>query len=168
MTNNYAFAERLERRIKSLPEFFQPIAYGATVIVGFMVARGALFVFPIAVIYVLVTSKTPIADLAKAAALLLIVIGAGALSGLAYSLIGRYLRRQGAVGAYLAGVVTVTPYMLVLIHISVDKLSDPLLHRADSFDYMIAAGLSVFFGTIIGYGFYRTDRKRAVLSDGAT
>jgi hypothetical protein len=87
----------------------------------FIVARGAVFLFPIAVVYVLLRSSTPLADLTSFAALLLIAIFAGGLSGLMYSLVGRYLRRLGLVGYYLSAIVTVAPYLIVLVNLGLDR-----------------------------------------------
>jgi hypothetical protein len=162
MADINSFAIELERRVKTLPEFFQPIAYGALIILFFMGARGALIVFPIAILYVLVTSNTPVADLEMGAGLVLLAILGGALSGLSYSLVGKHLRRGGTVGAYLAGIITVAPYILILIHLGFDDKPATLIRSADAWGYTIAAFLSVFFGSIIGAGFNRTDRKREI------
>jgi hypothetical protein len=53
---------RLQGWIDTLPEFWQPIASGASAIVAFMAVRGATFLLPIGVIYVFVTSSTPLLD----------------------------------------------------------------------------------------------------------
>jgi drug/metabolite transporter (DMT)-like permease len=160
MADVASYANELERRVKTLPEFFQPIAYGALVTLFFMGVRGALVVFPIAVVCVLVTSKTPVADLTMGAGLVLLAILGGAFSGLSYSVIGKYLRRSGTVGAYLAGITMVAPYMLVLALLGLDEKPPTLVHSPDGWDYAIAAFFSVFFGSIFGAGFSRTDRAK--------
>ena len=76
---------------------------------GVHTVRGAAFLLPIVVIYVLVTSSSPLFDLARVAGFLLIAILAGALSGLMYSFVARHLRRFGAVGFLIAP----RPYGLV-------------------------------------------------------
>src|SRR5258706_16340206 len=108
------FAPRLDAWINTLPEFWRSIAGGASIIVTFMAARGAVFLLPIAVIYVLLTSSTPLADLRSFAAVLLIAIFAGALSGLMYSLVGRQLRRLGLVGFFFNDTATTEIYTLSL------------------------------------------------------
>jgi len=162
------FAEKLDRRINSLPEFFRPIAYGAAMILIFMGVRGALFIIPIAIVYVLVTSSSPMTELAKGAGFLLLVILGGALSGLSYSLIGRYLRRLGIAGAYLAGIITIAPYLLVLFHLGLNNKDDPLLHHMDLVDYIFVAIMSVIFGSMVGHVFRKKDEQKATVEQRAT
>jgi hypothetical protein len=156
-----SLAAKLQAWINTLPEFWQPIVTGASIIVVFMAARGAAFVLPIALIYVLITSSTPLADLETFAGVLLIAILAGALSGLVYSLVGRRLRRLGAVGYYLASVLTVAPYMLVIVHLGLNSKSPNLLHRADTWDYGFAAIATILVGSVFGHAFYKRDQRKA-------
>ncbi len=153
MADIMSFGEALERRIKTLPEFFQPIAYGAAVILLFMGARGALIMIPIAIVYVLLTSRTPLADLTNGAAFLLTAIAAGALAGLSYTLIGRYVKRVGTLGPYLAGIVTAAPYLWVIFHLDTNRKSHALFQAMDKVDYVFLAAFSIFFGSIIGVAF---------------
>jgi hypothetical protein len=161
------FAGKLEAWINTLPEFWRPIATGGSIIVVFMVARGAAFLLPIGVIYVVVTSSTPLADLARFAGFLLIAILAGALSGLMYALVGKHLRRFGAVGYYLSGVITVAPYMLVLVHLDMDSKSPALLHRADTWGYAFAAIGSILVGTLFGHAYYKRDQRKSPVAEPA-
>ena len=162
------FAEKLDRGINSLPEFFRPIAYGAAVILVFMGTRGALFIIPIAVVYVLVTSSSPMTDLAKGAGFILLAVVGGALSGLSYSLIGKYVRRLGATGAYLAGIITIAPYLWVLFHLGLDKKDDALLHHMDFVDYIFVVIMSVIFGSMVGHVFRTKDQQKAAVAQRAT
>jgi hypothetical protein len=162
------FAAKLNAWINGLPEFWQPIAGGASVIAIFMAARGAVFLLPIAVIYVFLTSSTPLADLTNLAAFLLIVIFAGALSGLMYSLIGRPLRRLGLVGYYLSAIVSVAPYLVVLVNLGLDSRTPGLFHRADSWDYGFAAIGSIVVGSVFGHAFYKRDQRKASVAESAT
>jgi hypothetical protein len=168
MADIVSFGNELERRIKTLPEFFQPIAYGAAIILVFMGARGALIIVPIAVIYVLATSSTPLADLEMGIGILLFAIVAGALSGLSYSLLGKYLRRLGTVGPYLAGIVTVAPYLLVLFHLNTDSKSHTLFQTMDVWDYGFVALLSVLFGSIIGVALKKRGQRKGRITEPAT
>jgi hypothetical protein len=161
------FGAKLERRINSLPEFFRPIAYGAVIILVFMGARGALFIIPIAIVYVAVTSSSPLSDLEKGASFLLLAVLGGALSGLSYSLLGKHVRRLGTVGAYLAGIVTITPYMWVLIHLGLNN-NDPLLHHIDLVDYGFVAVMSIIFGSMLGHLFRKKDEQKAAAPGRAT
>jgi hypothetical protein len=167
LAGTMGFAAKLQAWITTLPEFWQPIATGASVIVVFMAARGAAFLLPIALIYVLVTSSTPFADLAKGAGFFLIAILGGALSGLMYSLVGRRLRQFGVVGYYLSSVISVAPYMLVLVHLGLDSKSPALLHRADAWDYGFAAVVSIVVGSLFGHAFYKRDQRKATVAEPA-
>jgi hypothetical protein len=162
------FAAKLDAWINTLPEFWRPIAGGASIIVTFMAARGAAFLLPIVVIYVLLASGTPLADLARFAGFLLIAISAGALSGLMYALVGKRLRRFGAAGYYVSAVVTLIPYMLVLVHLDLDRTSRNVLHRADTWDYGFAAIASIVVGSLFGHAFYKRDQRKASLAAPAT
>jgi hypothetical protein len=162
------FAAKLDAWINTLPEFWRPIAGGASIIVTFMAARGAVFLFPIAVIYVLLTSSTPLADLTSFAAVLLIAIFAGALSGLMYSLVGRRLRRLGLVGYYLSAIVTVAPYLVVLVNLGLDHRTPGLFRRADGWDYGFAAIGSIVVGLMFGHAFYKRDQRKDSVPEPAT
>jgi hypothetical protein len=168
MADMVSFGNELERRIKTLPEFFQPIAYGAAIILFFMGVRGALVIFPIAVIYVLATSSTPLAELEMGAGFLLLAIAAGALSGLSYSLFGKYLRRLGPMGPYLAGIVTVAPYVLVLFHLNTDSKSHTLFQSMDVWDYGLVVLMSVLFGSIIGVALKKKNQRKGRVTEHAT
>jgi hypothetical protein len=161
-------ATKLQAWLSTLPEFVRPVAEGALAIVMFMLARGAIFILPIAVLVVLLKSPTPLADLAQFAGFLVIAILAGALSGLAYTLIGRRLRRLGAPGYYLSAIVTAAPYMLVLIHLDTDRNSHSLLHSPEAWEYGFAAVVSVILGILFGHAFYKRDQRKALLAERAT
>jgi hypothetical protein len=131
-------------------------------------ARGALVIFPIAVLYVLATSSTPLAELEMGAGFLLLAIVAGALSGLSYSLLGKNLRRLGLVGPYHAGIVTVAPYLLVLFHLNTDSKSHTLFQSMDVWDYGFVALMSVLFGSIIGVALKRKDQRKGHVTEHAS
>jgi hypothetical protein len=79
----------------------------------------------------------------------------GAMCGLAYSLIGRPLRKRGAVGNYLAGIVCVIPYFVFLFFFG------PVpSERADYHDPFWWGGVlvaSVFVGVFLGREFHEKD-----------
>lgn len=162
------FAAKLNEWINGLPEFWQPIAGGASIIVVFMAARGAVFLFPLAVIYVLLTSSTPLTDLTNLAAVLVIAVFAGALSGLMFSLVGRRLRRLGLVGYYLSAIVTVAPYLFILVNLGLDRRTPGLFHRADGWDYGFAAIGSIVAGVMFGHAFYKRDQRKASVAEPVT
>jgi hypothetical protein len=150
---------RLMARVDELPEFARPIVYGALVVLFAMSLRGALFIVPIVVIYVLATSHTPLADLTLGASVAGLAVIGGAFAGLSYSLLGRYVRRFGLLGRYFAGITTIAPYILVLIFIirvaDHKALYAPLIEE----DWVIFAFMSVFFGIVIGASWFREKRS---------
>ena len=143
-----------------MPEFVRPIVYGAFLVLFAMSLRGALFVVPIVVIYVLATSHTPFADLMLGATVFGLAVVGGAFAGLSYSALGRHVRRLGRLGRYLAGITTIAPYMLVLLFIirvaDHKTLYAPLVEE----DWVIFAFMSVFFGIVIGASWFREKRSR--------
>jgi hypothetical protein len=106
--------ERITTWIDSLPDTLRPATYGALFIVLFMLMRGAWLVAPLAIIYVFVTSATPLSDIARGASVVGLAMVGGALSGLAYGLVGRHLRTAMPGGRYLTGIITIAPYMFLL------------------------------------------------------
>jgi hypothetical protein len=104
---------RLIDWIESLPDAIRPAAYGSLVIVMFMLLKGAWLVLPIMVVFVVATSETPVADLLHGASIGMLAIVAGGLSGLAYGLVGRHLRVAFPGGRYIAGLMTVAPYIFM-------------------------------------------------------
>lgn len=151
---------RLAARVGQLPEFVRPIVYGALIVLFAMSLRGALFVVPIAVIYVLATSHTPLADLTLGVSVAVLAVVGGAFAGLSYSALGRHVRRLGRLGRYLAGITTIAPYILVLlltIRVADHKaLYAPFVEE----DWVIFASMSVFFGIVIGASWFREKRSR--------
>ena len=155
-----SWLERLGARIDALPEFWRPAAYGAGIVLMWMGMRGALFVLPIAVVYVLITSQTPIADLGKGAIVVGLAMLGGALSGLAYGAIGRQLLKFRPLGRYLAGTITLAPYMFVLIYIIDFTKGVSLLHRPSTEDLVVAGLMAVFFGAVMGrFGDAKTGKR---------
>ena len=146
--------QRLGARIDALPEFWRPAAYGAGIVLMWMGMRGAIFVIPIAVVYVFITSQTPLADLGKGVTVVALAMLGGALSGLAYSAIGRRLLKFRPIGRYLAGTITLAPYMFVLIYIVDFTKGVGLLHRPTTEDLVIAALMAVFFGVVMGRSWF--------------
>jgi hypothetical protein len=146
--------ERIEARIDSLPDWLRPAAFGALFIVAFAMMRGAWIILPIVVIYVFATDPAPWQFVAHGFAIAGLAMLAGGLSGLAYGLVGRHIQRAFVGGWYLTGVVTATPYAILLTYI--DRLFDhkPLLAPLAGQDLGLSAGLALFIGIVIGHSWF--------------
>jgi hypothetical protein len=146
--------ERITTWIDSLPDTLRPAAYGALFIVLFMLMRGAWLVAPLAIIYVFVTSATPLLDIARGASVVGLAMVGGALSGLAYGLVGRHLRTAMPGGRYLTGIITIAPYMFLLTVII--RLADgkPLWQPLAASDIWVSVGMSLLFGTVMGHTWF--------------
>lgn len=149
--------ERLGGWVESLPPTVRPAAYGAYIIVAMMLMRGAMIIVPLAIVYVLATSHTPLVILGRGAAVVILAMLGGAASGLAYGLIGRHLQRAFPGGRYLTGIVTSLPYMVCLV--VVDRLLDQkaLWTPLTRTDLGISIGMALFFGPVIGHFWFAPD-----------
>jgi hypothetical protein len=151
------FVERFAARIDALPPSLKPAAFGATVVVMFAMARGAVYLVPVLVVYVLATSPDPWSTLMTAAGIFVLAMLGGALSGFAYSLLGRRLRTAFPGGYYLTGIVTLAPYMFLLTYIA--RLTDgiPLWHRPRVPDFAISGFMTLLFGVVVGRAWFGPD-----------
>lgn len=142
--------ERLAARIDDLPPTVRPAAFGASIVLMFAMARGAWIVVPVAVIYVLATSPDPWAWLMTGVGISVLAIAGGALSGLAYGLVGRHVRSAFRGGCYLAGLVTLAPYMFLVPYIL--RLADgvPFWHRPRGGELAISGIMTLLFGLVLG------------------
>ena len=86
---------------------------GAGVIAALMVWRGALLVVPLLVVWVLIESTTPGADLLRMGASFLLAMVGGAGGGFVYGLVCPVVRGS-RVARWLGAVLTVAPYFLAL------------------------------------------------------
>lgn len=144
----------LQRWINGLPAWLRPPVYGALFIVLLMGLRGLLVVLPIVAVVFFVTG-TPLGEFLRILSLLALAVGGGFLAGMSYSLLGRWLRSIPAVGPYLVGIVTVLPYMvvvLVIIHIGDHS---PLQWPPEDADIFTFALTSLLFGPFIGHLMFR-------------
>lgn len=151
--------ERLARWIDSFPDAIRPAVYGALFIVLFMLARGAWIIAPIAIVYVLLTSDTPLVTLGHGVAVIGLAMTGGALSGLAYGLVGRRLQRAFRGGWYLTGIITIAPYMFVLTYVI--RLADhkPLLAPLTGLDLGVSLVMAVLFGLVMGASWFSPPPK---------
>ena len=94
--------------IATRPDWERPVLNGALLVLAWFAARGGLYLYPIVVVLAFLHGSVH-----EAIALLLlppIAVAAGALGGLAYSLL-LPLRLVGAVGTWLAWVLAVAVYL---------------------------------------------------------
>jgi hypothetical protein len=151
-------AERVAAWIDSLSPTLRPAAYGALVIVLFMLMRGAWIVAPILVLFVLLTSHTPVATLGLGLAVIALAMVGGALSGLAYGVLGRHVQRAFRGAWYLTGVVTIAPYMFVLPYILRIADHKPFFTRLSGEDVAIAVAMALLFGLVMGATWFAPER----------
>ena len=151
--------ERLAASIDALPPSIKPAAFGALIIVMYAMAHGAWIVLPIAIVYVLATSPDPWSSLVTGAGIAFLAMAGGALSGFAYSLVGRHLRTVLPGGYYLTGIVTLAPYMVMLTFMS--RLADgvSLSQRPRASDLGIGGFLTLLFGIVLGRAWFGPDEK---------
>jgi hypothetical protein len=154
-----SLAERLAARIDALPPSIKPAAFGAMVVVIFAMARGAWLILPVLVIYVLATSQDPWSSLMTGVGIAVLAMLGGALSGFAYSLVGRHVRTAIRGGYYLTSIVTLAPYMLVLAYIV--RLGDglSLWHRPRASEFAISGLMTLLFGVVLGRAWFGPDEK---------
>ena len=150
----FRLVDSLQRWVEDLPDTIRPAVYGALFIVLFMLMKGAWIIAPIAIIYVLVTSDTPTADIAFGALVVAFAMFGGGLSGLAYGVLGRHLRTAIPGGHYLTGIVTIAPYMFVLPFLLRLVEHEPVLKPLTSEDIWIAAVMTLLFGGVMGHSWF--------------
>jgi hypothetical protein len=155
--NQRGRAARLAARIDALPPTIRPAAFGALLIVFFAMARGAWLVLPIALIYVLATSANPWESIMTGVGIALLAMAGGALSGLAYGLIGRHVRTAVRGGYYLAEILTLAPYMFVLTFILRLSEGEPLWRRLNGGELAISGGMTLLFGLVLGRAWFGPD-----------
>jgi len=150
----------MQRWIDGLPGWLRPPVYGALFIVFLMGLRGLFIALPLILIGLL-WSRTPITELGMILTFLGLALLGGFLAGLSYSLVGRWLRRIPLMGPYLAGLVTVVPYMLValvMVHLGEQT---PLQWPPEGADVFTVTLLSLLFGPFLGYLMFRTSSEKS-------
>lgn len=147
--------ERFANWIDSLPSWAQPTVYGACFILLLMGFRGAAFVLPVLILVVLIASDTPVLDIAKILGVISLALVGGGLSGAFYSLLGRHARRVMLVGSYLAGLLTVVPYLVVVILIVRMLDGDAVFAPVGRAEVIVLAIATGIFGPVIGHMFFR-------------
>jgi len=158
-------SDPVSRWVQSLPAFWRPVAYGAGFIAFVMGLRGAAIVLPIGLVLLRFTSNHPMTDIAKVVLILVLAIVGGGLAGLAYSVAGRWARAVPLVGPYLAGWLTVAPY-IVMVDLLVRLVKNqPVWAPFGAVDYFVAGLLIPIFGTQLGYMMFRTSDSESAAAE---
>ena len=144
-------------RIESLPAWLRPVAYGPALLIMLMGARGAFIVGPVLVIVLLLRSDEPFHDLGVGAGLLVLLLSASAVGGLFYSVIGRWVRHVPLIGPWIAGMVSITPYMLSLVALLRVSERRPRFTHFESAELFSVVLCTVIFGGVVGYMMLRPD-----------
>ena len=155
------FVQRLSARIDTLPPTIKPAALAAWIVVLVAMQRGAWYILPLAIVYVLVATAHPLLVLAKGALVAVLAVVGAALSGLAYGLVGRHLRTAFPGGYYLAGLVTIAPYMFVLSY-AMSPFEGVGFGRPFTRTDLVVGGLmTLVFGLMIGRMWFGPKAKPA-------
>jgi cbb3-type cytochrome oxidase subunit 1 len=118
-------------------------------------ARGALLLLPIAIIVVFVTDEHPLRTLGTGLLIFCLAVAGAALSGLAYSFVGRRVRETRFIGPYLAGWLSTWPYLLVVLVIIRLHKGIPLTDPFAGADWFVLAFGTLYAGTALGWMFFR-------------
>jgi len=149
------FGRMADAVLRWTPEGFLPVVLGA-VGLGGIVSLRFLFLLPFLVIrWPGLPSALETVGLGLLA--ILTAAAAGAAGGLAVSISRPLLRHLGTVGDYITGVVAVFAYMSALVVVAPLAFDDALVEEPG--DWLVIAGLSVFFGLVATFGWRREDKK---------
>jgi|GEM_PF-1104645 len=137
-------------RLGVLPEWARPAAGGSIILFAFVAAR-VIFALP-SVLFrrgaFVGQWWLPMLVAPFAAAL------GGAVGGFGYTFLGKPLRPIRIVGGYLAGVVTVTAYMVALSVIAWIMGAPVVTSESDAF---VFAGVTICFGLVVGKSWFKAD-----------
>ena len=142
--------ERVMDRVERLPEWVRPVCYGPLLVLLWMGLKGALVLVPIAVLIVLFSSSDPGSELASGALVVGVALAASAAGGLAYSFLGRPLRRVPVLGRFLAGTVIVFPYLVPMWYVIRHLEGEPFVLLLAPVEWLLITGLSILFGFVLG------------------
>ena len=117
--------------------------------------EGALLIVPIVIVGVLATGEHPLRTLGLGLLVFGLAAAGAALSGLAYSFVGRHLRPTRVIGPYLAGWFSTWPYVLVVLIIIRLHEGTPLAASLKNAEWF-TLGLGILFvGAIVGFAFFQ-------------
>jgi hypothetical protein len=141
-------------RLESLPVPIRGPVTGAALIWLLIGLKGGFIGLPLVIVGILWKSQTPGADLALVGAVFGLATVGGAVAGLVYDIIGRPLRSL-PLGDYLAGLVSVAPYVAFVVLII--RLSEhrSLLEPPEAAEVFSFAICTLIFGIGFGHSFLR-------------
>src|SRR5262245_12836311 len=131
----------VERR----PEWLRPVLAGPLLMIRLWVFLVRTVAVPVVALFLLMRSDNTGRDVRLLAAQLLGVLVLSAFAGLAYTLFGRYLRRLPAIGIYMAGIVTVSPYFFGFPYLERMAAQKPVLAPLTGMDWG-----TVVFASLVG------------------
>lgn len=138
-----------------IPSSLLPAILGAIFLGGVVAIR---VIFAILGLMIRDPNLGAAAGLARAAVpAILAAAGAGASGGLVIPLVRPALRKMGAVGDYLTGVVVVEAYIIALCVLAPVAFKEPLVNGSSEWMFMLAGG--AVFGIIGAYSYRRTDTR---------
>jgi hypothetical protein len=143
--------------IEERPGWLRPALYAALLVPAWAFKKGGLVILPILIIGILVAAEHPVRTLGVGLLIFAIAMAGAALSGLAYSFLGRHLRHTSVIGPYLAGWLSAWPYVLaVLIIIRLHK-DTPLAAPVQNAELFTLVLMILYVGSTVGFIFFRND-----------
>ena len=142
------WAHAIWARLDAMPSSLRPPFYGMMAVYALMLAK-ARFVWPVLIIALIFAGPQGLLE----GLWVLIVAGlAGFAGGTAFALVRPLTRRLGKPGAFVTGWLSVFAYLAVVLPM---LSSDDPTHRSyfdphDPVGWVIAALLSVLFGSVVG------------------
>ena len=150
--------QRLADWVERLPRWLRPAFFGAGFIYAFMIWRGALFVFPIAFVYLLFANPALLFR-QMLPVLFIYAPGAGFLGGLLYGLTEPLMEPLGKVGRMIQFVLGTWVYCVILVFF-IMPIIEPNEAAATSAtaNWIISAIMGLVFGVALGVGATSADR----------
>jgi hypothetical protein len=155
-------AERFDKWVASRPDWARPPIYGALIVPAIVVFKITKLWPLLALLLIIGFARGGLGDpraLLVAAGILILAMCGGAVGGLAYSLLGRPLRRVPGIGRYLAGLVSVAPYVALIIpgiRLKEGKSLWGPIGSAELFAFWVC---TVLFGLTIGHVWFAPDAE---------
>jgi hypothetical protein len=141
--------------IDDRPAWIRPALYGALLVPAWAVRKGALIIIPIAGVVVLLTHEHPFQAIGRGLLIFTLAVGGAALSGLAYSLLGRRVRDARLIGPYLAGWLSCWPYVFVLLVIMRLYEGTPVTTSFEDSEWFVLGFGTFYVGAMVGFFLFR-------------
>jgi len=146
--------------IDGLPEWLQPVFLGPALLLGMILAKGAIVLVPAAILVFVFNGPSGFEGLDQAAAWIGLIVLSSAVSGLAYGLIGRHIRASAPGGDYLAGIVSVAPYMAAVAAVVQAENEGLSVFAPWSVPtFFVFAVCTVVFGAVLGHALFADEDR---------